>query len=389
MKYLFSFLLYMAGMVVTAQTVIRSGELWPDDRGQHINAHGGGILCHDGRYYWFGEHKSDNTSAALVGITCYSSDNLSDWHYEGVALPVTDVPGDDLERGCTMERPKVIYNARTEKFVMWLHLELKGKGYSAARYAVAVADCPAGPYRYLRSGRVNAGIKPLDMEGDMAALDTLDAWKDAEWWTPQWRKAVKDGLFMRRDFADGQMARDQTVFVDVDGRAYHIYSSEENLTLQIAELTADYTAHSGRYIRVAPGGQNEAPAIFRHGDTYWLITSGCTGWAPNKARLFSAPAYGDLGNSTRIPVGERMPTLLLADRVRLCFRWAIPSSLWRTSGVPNIPAMPVMSGFLSLLRMECRSSTGMMSGIWIRRKSGMNNPLKRMQKGFCPYRYCR
>ena len=95
---------------------------------------------------------------------------------------------------------------------------------------------------------------------------------------------------MRRDFADGQMARDQTVFVDVDGRAYHIYSSEENLTLQIAELTADYTAHSGRYIRVAPGGQNEAPAIFRHGDTYWLITSGCTGWAPNKARLFSAPS---------------------------------------------------------------------------------------------------
>lgn len=290
MKYCLMFWMSMMSMFLMAQVTVCPGEIWPDDRGQHINAHGGGILCHNGRYYWFGEHKSDDTSAALVGITCYSSDNLSDWHYEGVALPVTDVPGDDLERGCTMERPKVIYNARTGKFVMWLHLELKGKGYSAARYAVAVADCPAGPYRYLRSGRVNAGIKPLDMEGDMAALDTLDAWKDAEWWTPQWRKAVKDGLFMRRDFADGQMARDQTVFVDVDGRAYHIYSSEENLTLQIAELTADYTAHSGRYIRVAPGGQNEAPAIFRHGDTYWLITSGCTGWAPNKARLFSAPS---------------------------------------------------------------------------------------------------
>ena len=27
---------------------IRSGEIWPDDRGEHINAHGGGILVHDG-----------------------------------------------------------------------------------------------------------------------------------------------------------------------------------------------------------------------------------------------------------------------------------------------------------------------------------------------------
>ena len=37
------------------------------------------------------------------------------------------------------------------------------------------------------------------------------------------------------------------------------------------------------------GGHNEAPAIFKKDGTYWMITSGCTGWAPNAARLFSAP----------------------------------------------------------------------------------------------------
>jgi beta-xylosidase len=101
---------------------------------------------------------------------------------------------------------------------------------------------------------------------------------------------VDKGLYVKRDFGTGQMARDMTLYVDDDGKAYHIFSSEENLTLHIAELTADYLHHTGRYTRVAPGGHNEAPAIFKHDGTYWMITSGCTGWEPNEARMFSAPS---------------------------------------------------------------------------------------------------
>ena len=52
------------------------GELWPDDRGIHVNAHGGGVLWHDGRYYFYGEHKSEHTSKALVGVNVYSSEDL-------------------------------------------------------------------------------------------------------------------------------------------------------------------------------------------------------------------------------------------------------------------------------------------------------------------------
>ena len=102
-------------------------------------------------------------------------------------------------------------------------------------------------------------------------------------------EAIKKGLFLKRDFGTGQMSRDMTLYIDDDGKAYHIFSSEDNLTLHIAELTNDYLHHSGRYTRVAPGGQNEAPAIFKKDGTYWMITSGCTGWAPNEARMFSAP----------------------------------------------------------------------------------------------------
>ena len=136
-------------MVCTAANPkkIRSGEIWPDNQGVHVNAHGGGVLYHEGTYYWYGENKSDTTNSAMVGIMCYSSSNLVDWKNEGVALPVVkDDANSDIVQGCIMERPKVIYNPKTKKFVMWFHLELKGKGYAAARSAVAVSDTPTGPF---------------------------------------------------------------------------------------------------------------------------------------------------------------------------------------------------------------------------------------------------
>lgn len=274
--------------VMAGNGEIRPGAIWPDDKGVHINAHGGGILEYGGTYYWFGEHKSDTTSAAMVGVTCYSSKDLVNWKNLGVALSVSDEPGSDIERGCIIERPKVVYNAKTDKFVMWFHLELKGLGYRAARAAVAVSDRPEGPYTYLRSGRVNAYKYALGTtDADRAVTDTVNL-ANFKWWTLEWRRVVKAGAFMKRDLAGGQMARDMTVYVDDDGRAYHIFSSEENLTIQIAELSEDYTFHTGRYVRVAPGGQNEAPAIFKKDGKYWMITSGCTGWDPNEARMFSA-----------------------------------------------------------------------------------------------------
>lgn len=312
------------------------GKIWPDDRGKHINAHGGGIIKYGNRYYWFGEDKDTKTTAALVGVNCYSSKNLKDWKYEGVALSVSDEPGNDIEKGCILERPKVIYNRKTHKFVMWFHLELKGQGYGAARAGVAVSDHVTGPYRFLHSSRVNAGKYPMDMTAEqIAELNSMDADKYKEWWTPEWNEAVKKGLFLKRDLAGGQMARDMTLFVDDDGKAYHIFSSEENMTLHIAELSDDYTSHTGKYVRVAAGGQNEAPAIMKHNGKYWMITSGCTGWAPNEARMFSSnsiwgpwkqypsPCVGENakktfnGQSTYIlPVPKKRTYIFMADEWR-------------------------------------------------------------------------
>ena len=41
--------------------VFRPGEVWNDTAGKPINAHGGGILFHEGTYYWYGENKEGRT----------------------------------------------------------------------------------------------------------------------------------------------------------------------------------------------------------------------------------------------------------------------------------------------------------------------------------------
>lgn len=255
------------------------GAIWPDDNGVHINAHGGGLLFQNGTYYWFGEHKIEGKkgNSAQVGIHCYSSKDLYNWKDEGIALTVSDDPKNDIAKGSIIERPKVVYNKRTKKYVMWFHLELLGKGYGSALAGTATSDKVTGPYQYLKSFRANAGKMPFYPAG-----------------IPETEKAnCKDTIsnankFFCRDMSPGQMVRDMTLFVDDDGKAYHIFSSEENYTLQIAELNDDYTGYTGKFVRVYIGHQTEAPALFKRNGKYYILGSGCTGWAPNAARWFTA-----------------------------------------------------------------------------------------------------
>ncbi|MDD5509095.1 MAG: family 43 glycosylhydrolase, partial [Bacteroidales bacterium] len=206
-------------------SVIRPGELWLDNNGVPINAHGGGMLFDAGKYYWFGEHKVEGWKGnqAWIGVHCYSSEDLYNWKDEGIALKVSADTSSEITAGCVLERPKVIYNRQTGKYVMWFHLELKGQGYKAARSGVAVADQVTGPYTYLESMRPN-----------------------------------------------GEMARDMTLFLDDDGKAYHIYASEDNATLIISQLSDDFLKPSGTFVKILKGRYREAPAICKYQGKYFL-----------------------------------------------------------------------------------------------------------------------
>jgi hypothetical protein len=288
-------------------TAIRSflpGQLWPDNNGVHINAHGGGVLFHNGVYYWFGEHKIEGEAgnAAHVGVHAYSSTDLYNWKDEGIALAVSDDSNSPITRGCILGRPKVVFNSRTKKFVMWFHLEPKDAGYSGSMSGVAVADNVTGPFQFLRAFRPNAGVWPENVPAEMKQplpaeeserLGAMELVGGPRPWYPK-------QLLFRRDFAGGQMARDMTLFVDDDGSAYHIYASEANGALHISQLSDDYLSPAGKFIRVLPGRFNEAPAMLKFRGRYFLFTSDCTGWAPNPARLLAADSifgnWEELGN---------------------------------------------------------------------------------------------
>jgi hypothetical protein len=193
---------------------------------------------------------------------------------------------------------------------MWFHHELKGQGYRAAMTGVAVSDKITGPYKYLKSLRPNAGVWPVHFPEEFKSSQVKEAGLKS--WSDEWIKAVKEGLFVRRDFAGGQMARDMNLYVDRDGKAYHIHSSEENMTLHFSELTDDYLDFTGRYYRVLPGESNEAPALFYTKGKYFMFTSGTTGWKPNSGRLASADkitgVWKPLGNPCRGTADENKIT---------------------------------------------------------------------------------
>ena len=253
MQKLFSLFVSMTvALTSPGQTQFTPGTVWVDDRGEVINAHGGGILYDHGKYYWFGERRGDKSSQ---GVNVYSSADLYAWKFEALALAPSLDTGSDITAGCVMERPKVIYNKKTRKYVMWFHLELKGQGYSAARAAVAISKNIKGPYTYVKSFRPN-----------------------------------------------GNMSRDMTLFKDEDGRAYHIYSSRDNYDMRVVRLSDDYQSVTAADSLIARD-QQEAPAVFKYNRIYYLITSGCTGWAPNMASLYTASSifgpWQRLGNPMR------------------------------------------------------------------------------------------
>lgn len=226
----------------------KNGELWFDDQGKPIQAHGGMILEHEGVWYWYGEHKgADNCPGTsrvdVIGVSCYSSQNLEDWNYEGLALDVkkNQLPDSLFRPENICERPKVIYNRETGKFVMWFHLDTPG--YSYAGVGIAVADQPRGPFTLIKEMRPN-----------------------------------------RQD------CRDMTLFVDQDQKAYLIHSSNWNKTLDISRLTEDYLDVDGFYVSVMIDQEREAPAIILEQDMYYMVTSGCTGWNYNSA-LYAASPY--------------------------------------------------------------------------------------------------
>jgi hypothetical protein len=212
---------------------ISPGRVWLDDRGQHIQAHGGAILKLGDTFYWFGEDRSKDNDPAKRYVGCYSSTDLVNWTFRNQVVAMTSPFVKAPENWWTLERPKVFHNKRTGKFVMYVHIE--------------------------------GGELPHYHRGELAVFtcDTVDG----------------DYQFVRHFRPKGLESRDIGQFVDDDGTAYLIFESRPTKGFYIAKLNEDYSDIGELTCFIK--SPLEGGALVKFDGLYYLIGSWMTGWSPN------------------------------------------------------------------------------------------------------------
>ena len=235
-----------------------NGKPMLDTAGNPIHAHGGHMLRYGEYWYWYGEDRRGDAY-----VSCYRSADLHNWEYRGTVLSAASptapmrvrsdltlrrrsVAGDstpDLNvispsaGKVNIERPKVLYCEKTGQFVMWAHYE-NGENYLAASACIATSDTPDGEFVYRGS------FRPY-----------------------------------------GNMSRDCTLFLDDNGDAYFLSASRDNADMKVYRLAEDYMNVDEEVRTLFQGEYREAPAVFKREGKYVMLSSFCTGWAPNQGKF--------------------------------------------------------------------------------------------------------
>ena len=264
---------------------IRPGKVWLDTEGKRIQAHGGSVMYWEGAYYWYGENKEFTDPEKGIwhwGVRCYKSTDLYNWEDLGLIIPPnTEDPNSSIHPTSMMDRPHIIYNQKTGKFVCWLKIMRRD---GTQDEAVLTADKLTGPYTIVREG-----LRPLNMS-----------------------------------------AGDFDLVVAPDGKAYYYFERVHSETI-CADLTEDYTDVTGYYSthfpRPYPPYVREATAHFMRKGKHYLITSGTTSYLPNPSEL----AIADTWHGPFTVLGDPHPT----DGSRTSFHSQV-SSVFKVPGKKDL-----------------------------------------------------
>lgn len=198
-----------------------------------LQAHGGGMIQVGNTWYWIGENKTHGSS--FYANSCYSSTDLVHWKFVNHTLKLQKTG--DLGPNRIVERPKILYNARTKTYVMYMHID--DPQYKEAKVGVATSSTVCGNYTWRGS------FRPLGFE-----------------------------------------SRDIGLFQDSDGAAYLLTEDRKN-GLRIDALSSDYLSVTNT---VALLPDMEAPAMLKANGRYYLFCSHLTGWNTNDNQYATAPA---------------------------------------------------------------------------------------------------
>lgn len=213
---------------------IQNGQLWKTKTGTTVQAHAPGFVRVGDIWYMCGE---DRSSQWNPDVNLYSSTDLRTWKLEKKIIQ-NGVTTSELGSSRMIERPKLLYNAMTNKYLVWCHYE--SGNYGASEAACFECDSVNGAYQYVWSGR------PMNVK-----------------------------------------SRDCNVFQDTNGTAYFISTTEENQHLGLFKLSDDY--HEAiEHTQLFSWQSREAPAIVKLPNSrYFMFNSACSGWDPNQCKWSS------------------------------------------------------------------------------------------------------
>ncbi|MDC7286609.1 family 43 glycosylhydrolase [Blautia schinkii] len=225
------------------------GQVWLDTKGERIQAHGGSVMYVDGIYYWYGENKEKTTGIDDTwtwGVRCYTSRDLYNWEDKGLIIqPELNNPQSSLHPTAMLDRPHIIYNKETKKYVCWMKI-MNPDGTQTS--TVMTADHILGPYEMVKEG-----LRPLNMS-----------------------------------------AGDFDLVVAPDGKAYYYFERVHSETI-CADLNREYTDVTGYYSthfpKSGPPYVREATAYVHRDGRHYLITSGTTGYLPNPSEVAVGDTY--------------------------------------------------------------------------------------------------
>lgn len=224
---------------------MKNGALWRDVNGNPIQSREGCIIQHGGTYYWYGKHKGvknrpNSYEVDAVGVSCYLSCDLINRKYEGLVLEADRYnPESYIHTSKVLERPEVIYNEKTGRFVMRMQIDIADRCFAVWVCRVGLSD--------------------------------------------------RSIYLLKVCVPNRQDSRDMIVYKNTDGTAYLVHSTDRNKTMSITRLTDDCSYVTDFFVSVLIHQKREAPALFYHNGLNYMITSGCTGWGPNAALYATCP----------------------------------------------------------------------------------------------------
>lgn len=251
-------------------TCIRPGKTWYDTNGKRIQAHGGSLLYAKGKFWWYGENKEGITGRATGeacpfwhhGVKLYSSDDLYNWKDEGFAVRESADKNNPFHPANIMDRPHILYNEKTENYVLWA--KTSKEGFGEAAFSICIG------------------------------------------------KDLHDMQFLHELVPAPYHAGDFDLFEE-NGKAYVVFENPHTEMI-CGELTEDYTGLTGKYSSHLPENcppfVREAPCWFKRSGQAYLLTSGTTGYYPNPSAVakidsphgewtdFGDPCVNDTGKNS-------------------------------------------------------------------------------------------